>query len=113
MRVILMMVGQLKLLFRFLGLNGLREVWRAWFMGVGMAIPPHVGDEWRINFSRVQWTHGVVEGRYERVPKVNPNWDEHPEGMSLSLMHADNWVWSSQHEIYMHEPKYWGRIRFQ
>jgi hypothetical protein len=58
--------------------------------------PPGEGDTWRMNFSRVEWQHRVVDGRYEKVPDV-------PE---------DNWVWSPQGEIDMHIPGRWGSVQF-
>ena len=63
---------------------------------------PQAGDEWRINFSRVQWPVVMVEGGYlrERVPSAG---DRHPE---------HNWVWSPQGEINMHIPEMWGIVRF-
>ena len=75
------------------------------------ACPPRPGDRWRINFSRVQWRHEVVEGRYVRIPphgaslteSLNPEEQTHPE---------DNWVWSPQGEVNMHIPQRWGEITF-
>jgi hypothetical protein len=58
--------------------------------------PPRIGDEWRINFSRVQWQHEIVEGKYRKIPKTK----------------EDNWVWSPQGVINMHVPEKWGRVRF-
>lgn len=59
---------------------------------------PGIGDEWRINFSRVQWQHRVEGGRYIKVPKAERN--------------EDNWVWSPQGVVDMHLPERWGRVRF-
>jgi hypothetical protein len=47
---------------------------------------PVVGTEWRINFSRVEWTAGQL--------------------------HEDNWVWSHQGVIDMHVPDRWGYLTF-
>jgi len=58
--------------------------------------PPKAGDEWRVNFSRVEWRHEIVEGQYRKVPKTK----------------EDNWVWSPQGAINMHIPERWGRVRF-
>ena len=58
--------------------------------------PPHDGDTWRVNFSRVEWETRVVSGRYEKVPNT-------PE---------DNWVWSPQGVINMHMPEKWGYLQF-
>jgi hypothetical protein len=59
-------------------------------------VPPRDGDRWRINFSRVQWRHRVVEGKYQKVPKTR----------------EDNWVWSPQGVIDMHRPERWGELVF-
>ncbi len=58
--------------------------------------PPRDGDQWRINFSRVQWQTTVKDGKYVKVPGK-------PE---------DNWVWSPQHTIDMHWPDRWGVLQF-
>lgn len=58
--------------------------------------PPRVGDEWRVNFSRVEWRHRVVDGKYQKI-----------EGLK-----EDNWVWSPQGEINMHIPERWGVVEF-
>jgi hypothetical protein len=60
--------------------------------------PPKTGDQWRMNFSRVQWRHDVVNGKYRKVPKeISPE---------------DNWVWSPQGLIDMHQPEHWGFVEF-
>ena len=76
------------------------------------ATPPALKDVWRVNFSRVQWQHEVVDGEYVRVPPhgtdltsgLNPEDQQHPE---------DNWVWSPQGAVNMHIPKHWGEVVFQ
>ncbi len=64
----------------------------------GRLTPPGIGDVWRVNFSRVQWTWDVIDGRYVRRPK-----ESNPE---------DNWVWSPQGVIDMHRPEHWGHVVF-
>jgi Carbohydrate family 9 binding domain-like len=64
--------------------------------------PPRAGNQWRINFSRVEWKWNVVNGRYVKNLGSNPN-NPHPE---------DNWVWSPQGLIDMHYPEMWGFIQF-
>lgn len=59
---------------------------------------PSKGDRYRINFSRVQWTHRVKDGTYEKVPRAEKN--------------EDNWVWSPQGVIDMHRPEKWGVLEF-
>ena len=58
--------------------------------------PPHDGDQWRVNFSRVEWQHEIVGGKYKKVPKTR----------------EDNWVWSPQGIIDMHRPERWGFVQF-
>lgn len=58
--------------------------------------PPKNGQQWRINFSRVEWTTDIVDGRYKKVGGK-------PE---------DNWVWSPQGVINMHRPEMWGIVQF-
>jgi len=59
-------------------------------------VPPGDGDQWRINFSRVQWDLEVVDGKYQKVADRK----EH------------NWVWSPQGAIDMHRPERWGYLQF-
>lgn len=60
------------------------------------------GTEWRINFSRVQWEHEIINGSYQR--KKDPQSGDHlPEY---------NWVWTTQYAIDMHRPEHWGIVRF-
>jgi hypothetical protein len=58
--------------------------------------PPRDGDQWRVNFSRVEWPHEIVDGKYRKVAGQ-------PE---------DNWVWSPQGVINMHRPETWGYVQF-
>ncbi len=58
--------------------------------------PPRDGDQWRINFSRVEWQTRGVGSRYEKAP-----------GLA-----EDNWVWSPMGVIDMHRPERWGVLQF-
>lgn len=58
--------------------------------------PPTEGEQWRLNFSRVEWQITTSDGTYQKVPDV-------PE---------DNWVWSPQGVIDMHRPEMWGVLQF-
>ncbi len=59
--------------------------------------PPRDGDQWRINFSRVEWLHEIV-GRL--VPG------------RFAGKREDNWVWSPQWVVDMHRPEMWGYVQF-
>jgi hypothetical protein len=63
---------------------------------LGAATPPQDGDQWRINFSRVEWEFKAVGDKYERVK-------DKPE---------QNWVWSPQGVVNMHAPERWGYVQF-
>lgn len=58
--------------------------------------PPEEGEQWRINFSRVEWQITHTNGTYQKVPNT-------PE---------DNWVWSPQGVVDMHRPEMWGLLQF-
>ena len=87
-------------------LNDARDVDRGWSLEI--AIPwsafasrapverPKFGDEWRVNFSRVEWRVNVDDGKYVKLPGGK----------------EDNWVWSPQGLIDMHLPDRWGFVRF-
>ena len=84
------------------------------FWSVEMAIPlsafaelknkpkvnPKDGEQWRINFSRVQWNHDIIDGVYSRKKENGKFLPEY------------NWVWSNQGAINMHLPENWGYIQF-
>lgn len=57
--------------------------------------PPLQGDQWRVNFSRVQWDTKIIDNEYSKLRKP-----EH------------NWVWSPQGIINMHFPEMWGFVQF-
>jgi len=64
--------------------------------------PPKSGDQWRVNFSRVEWQVEVKNNKYEKV--INPETGKpFPE---------DNWVWSPQGVLNMHYPEMWGFVQF-
>ena len=70
--------------------------WRVLAEYSRQAAPPRSGDEWRVNFSRVEWQHDIDAGTYRKVPNTK----------------EDNWVWSPQGAVNMHIPEMWGRVRF-
>lgn len=63
---------------------------------------PGIGDQWRVNFSRVNWRLDEKDGQY--VKRINPETGKpYPEY---------NWVWSPQGVIAMHQPETWGYVSF-
>lgn len=71
--------------------------WTALNRGPRPAVAPEVGEQWRVNFSRVEWILDVVGGKYEKRKGLK----------------EDNWVWSPQGVINMHVPEKWGVVIFE
>lgn len=63
---------------------------------------PRDGEQWRINFSRVEWHTDIVDGKY--VKRTNAE--------TKKPLPEDNWVWSPQGAINMHMPERWGVMQF-
>ena len=70
--------------------------WKALREFAGRPAPPRAGDQWRINFSRVEWQTDHAGDGYQKVPGTK----------------EDNWVWSPQGIIDMHRPEKWGYVQF-
>lgn len=90
--------------------NNPKDIDRSW--SVEIAIPftsiqnfssktkPEQGDFWRINFSRVQWQHELINGKYSR------------KTIDSKVLPEDYWVWSPIGIVDMHRPERWGFIQF-
>ena len=64
--------------------------WAAFTDSGRNVVPPRTGDQWRVNFSRVEWDVDTVGGRYrKRTDEAGKPLPEH------------NWVWSPQGMIDM------------
>ncbi len=59
-------------------------------------------EQWRVNFSRVDWECETVGGKY--VKRTDPN--------TGKLLPPLNRVWSPQEQINMHAPETWGYVQF-
>ncbi len=57
---------------------------------------PAIGEKWRMNFSRVEWQLEKVGDGYVKKPGTN----------------ADNWAWTPQWAVDMHQLDHWGEIVF-
>ena len=65
---------------------------------------PVQGEQYRVGFSRVEWIVDVVDGKYKkRTHNVDGKENPLPE---------NNWVWSPQGVIAMHQPETWGFVQF-
>ena len=93
-------------------LNNPSDIDRLWRVEIAFPIksmidsannkPLKNGDQWRVNFSRVEWQTLIENGRYMRM--VNKE-----TGKPLP---EDNWVWSPQGSVNMHIPDKWGIVQF-
>ena len=64
--------------------------------------PPRAGEQWRVNFSRVEWLLDAKDGQYAK--RIDP-----AKGKPVP---ADNWVWSPQGVVDVHMPERWGYVQF-
>jgi hypothetical protein len=76
--------------------------WRILREAAATRKPPQPGEQWRVNFSRVQWQVDVAGGKY--VKRLKPG--------SQDPLPEDNWVWSPQGAVNMHMPEQWGFVQF-
>lgn len=76
--------------------------WKAISLNKKCPFHPPNHEQWRMNFSRVEWETDIVNGKY--VKRKNPE-----TGMNLP---ESNWVWSPQYAINMHQPETWGYVQF-
>lgn len=63
---------------------------------------PQSGEQWRVNFSRVEYRVEVKDGKYAKV-------GDPTTGKPLP---EDNWVWAPTGLIAIHYPELWGFVQF-
>ena len=63
---------------------------------------PESGEQWRVNFSRVDWHMDIENGAYRKVLDAS---GEKP-------LPEENWVWSPTGYVNMHLPEAWGFVQF-
>jgi len=61
-----------------------------------MPVPPHDGDEWRIEFPRVEWPLDTTSDTIRKAPNSS----------------ARNWTWTQQGLVNNHWPEAWGFLHF-
>jgi hypothetical protein len=76
--------------------------WRALRESYGEPLRPKAGEQWRLNFSRVQWRTRESNGGYAKLL----------DAQSGRPLPEDNWVWSPQGVVNMHYPEMWGVVQF-
>jgi hypothetical protein len=70
--------------------------WRTLGQCAHVPAPPRPGDQWRINFSRVEHALEPLGASYRSRPGVP----------------VDNWVWSPHRILNMHYPELFGYVQF-
>ena len=68
----------------------------------GNKLRPEPGDQWRVNFSRVEYRLNTENGVYVKA--------KDPASGKPYL--EDNWAWSPQGVINIHYPEMWGFVEF-
>jgi hypothetical protein len=63
---------------------------------------PAPGDQWRVNFSRVEYRVDAENGTYAKVKDPGT-------GRPLP---EDNWTWAPQGVVNIHYPEMWGYVQF-
>lgn len=76
--------------------------WRILWEASAGRRPPRAGEQWRVNFSRVEWPFAVNDGRYGR--QVDP-------ATGRPLPSTDS-TWSAQGFKDIHMPERWGFVQF-
>lgn len=61
---------------------------------------PEIGEQIRVNFSRVEWTTDLKDGKYVKVPIQGED-----------KIREYNWVWAPTGVINIHMPEYWGYVQ--
>lgn len=62
----------------------------------GASLPPREGDEWRIEFPRVEWRLDPSSKSIQKDPSAD----------------AENWLWTQQGLVDNHWPEAWGFLQF-
>lgn len=92
--------------------------WAALRDAANTASPPKPGDQWRMNFSRVEWRTRVdsaAEGA-ARGPaparRASPHYVKLTDPATGKPLPEDNWLWSPQGVVNAHYPEMWGFVQF-
>ena len=76
------------------------EVFMPWSSIIGKE-KPEAGEQFRVNFSRVEWASEAKDGKYTKIPLKGEE-----------KIRENNWVWAPTGVINIHMPEYWGYVQF-
>lgn len=75
--------------------------WESIYQPMRLTAAPSPGEHIRVNFSRVQWTSKVEDGKYVKTPIAGED-----------KIREYNWVWAPTGVIDIHRPEFWGFVQF-
>lgn len=70
--------------------------------------PPHLGEYYRMNFSRVQWKVDVGH----QDTQIKATYKKRTDPSTGQPLPEDNWVWAPTGVINIHYPELWGFVFF-
>ena len=73
-----------------------------WFAKDGRM--PLAGEQWRVNFSRVDWWMDIKDEKYVKKPNAETGEEQ--------KWPQENWVWSPSGRVDMHQTETWGYVQF-
>ena len=97
--------------------------WAALGDAANTATPPRPGDQWRMNFSRVEWKTrvdstaggaGAAPAARGRAPagRTSPHYVKLADPATGKPLAEDNWLWTPQGVVNAHYPEMWGFVQF-
>ncbi len=66
--------------------------------------PPEDKEQWRVNFSRVDWWMEIENGNYQK--------QKNAQSGKIPKNPQENWVWSPTGKVDIHLPELWGYVQF-
>lgn len=65
---------------------------------------PEDKEQWRVNFSRVDWWMDIENGKYQKQKDAKSG--------KIPNSPQENWVWSPTGKVDIHLPELWGYVQF-
>jgi hypothetical protein len=76
------------------------------------ASPPRPGDQWRMNFSRVEWRTRAEETSRGGRRSSGSGYVKLTDPATGKPLPEDNWLWTPQGVVNAHYPEMWGFVQF-
>lgn len=78
--------------------------WKALAVYANRPTPPHEGDQWRVNFMRVEWPITMNAAKSDRIGNL-------PIG-KIKGVQESFWLWNPIGAVDTHRPEKWGLVQF-